>query len=75
MANFRMYFDSPKALFFRHISVTFRLMVVALSYCVATATIFAQISLLSVMKAAFYSFFAPAFMVFRLFINALYSYC
>ncbi len=78
MTNFKNSFDSPKAIslqiqlycFFPDV-----LWIAATFYRVVASTIFAQISLIFVVKAAFYSLVAPAFQAFKFFIHTLVLHC
>ncbi len=78
MANFKYFFDYSKAISFQIQLYCFSpdmFWVAALSHCVVTPAFFAQISLFSVVKSAFYSFFAPAFRAFKFFIHTLILHC
>ena len=78
MANFKYSFDHPKAISFQIQLYCFSsdmLQVAALPYRVVATEYFTQISLVFVVNSAFYSFVAPEFRAFKLFIHVIIFHC
>ena len=74
MANFKNSLDPPTAISFQiqRYCLSFDMFrVAAVAYRVMAPSLFAQISLLFIVESAFYSFFAPAFRAFKVFIHTL----
>ena len=78
MTNFKYSFDPSKVILFQvqlYCLSSVMFWIAALAYCVVTSTLFAQISLLFIIKAAFDSSFAPTFRAFKFFIHAFILHC